>query len=385
MPLPDVQYTLRPGIVELRWGDPAPELLPTDRLAEAAHHAMARHGPDALNYGAEQGPGRLLEALAIWLGQAEGRTPPIERLLITGGVSHALDLICTLWTGPGDAVLVETPTYHLALRIFRDHRLHVVPLTTDADGLQPSALTEVVNRLSREGRAVRFVYTVPTFANPSGTTQPPDRRKAVVEAARSVGISVLEDDVYRRLWYDHPPPPPLADYDSSGLVIRLSSFSKILAPGMRVGWLEAAPETVTRLAGSGLLDSGGGFSHFAAHVVAGFLELGRLEPHIENLRTAYRTRRNVMLQALAGHMPVGCTWNAPAGGFFVWLQLPEGYDSVRLLPAAERGGVSFAPGARFCPAGGGERYLRLAFSLLQPEALAEGVARLADAVKGHLP
>jgi DNA-binding transcriptional MocR family regulator len=154
---------------------------------------------------------------------------------------------------------------------------------------------------------------------------------------------------------------------------------------MRVGWLEAAPETVTRLAGSGLLDSGGGFSHFAAHVVAAFLELGGLDPHIEALRAAYRVRRDVMLRALADHMPAGCTWTIPAGGFFIWLQLPEGCDSMRWLPLAERAGVSYAPGARFFPeGGGGSRHLRLAFSLLEPSALVEGVARLGSVLREQM-
>lgn len=389
MTLPDVQYVLRPGIIELRWGDPAPELLPTARLADATRYVMAEHGPDALNYGAERGPGRLLEALAGWLERTEGRARPVERLFITAGVSYGLDLICTLWTEPGDVMLVEAPTYHLALRVFRDHRLEILPVVGDADGLDPAALTDAVDRLRRAGRAPRFLYAAPTFANPTGITQSPGRRQALVVAAHQAGVTVLEDDVYRRLWYDDSPPPPLADFEPSGGVIRLSSFSKIVAPGLRVGWLEAEPDVVTRLAGSGLLDSGGGFSHFAAHVVAGLLERGEMEPHIATLRAAYRARRDIMLRALVEHMPAGCTWKTPAGGFFIWLRLPEGYDSARLLQQAERAGVSYAPGGRFFPDEGpdreGARYLRLAFSLLRSEELAEGVARLGAVLGENAP
>jgi DNA-binding transcriptional MocR family regulator len=384
MMLPDVQYVHRPGIVELRWGDPAPELLPAAELARAASHALAHHGPDALNYGADQGPGRLLAALAGWLARTEGHAPPVERIFITGGVSQALDHICTLWASPGDPVLVEAPTYHLALRVFRDHRLHVVPVATDADGVRPEALEAALGGLRAEGRPARFLYTVPTFGNPTGATLPVERRRAVAEIAGRAGLMVLEDDVYRYLGYDAPAPPPLSDLDATGNVIRLGSFSKILAPGLRVGWLLAAPEVVMRLAGSGLVDSGGGLSHFSAHVAAAFIELGLLDAHVEMLRAAYRGRRDVLIGAMQQHLLPGCEWRVPGGGFFVWLRLPEGYNSSALLGAAEAAGVSYAPGARFFSSGG-ERYLRLSFSLLPPEALEEGVRRLGGVLRAAQP
>jgi len=380
--LPDVQYVLRPDIMELRWGDPAPELLPADEVARAATHALARHGAVALNYGAEQGPGRLLEPLAAWLARAEGAAPPIERLFITAGVSQALDLICTLWAQPGEAVLVEAPTYHLALRVFRDHQLKVVPVATDEAGLRLDALADALGQLRAEGRPARFLYVVPSFSNPTGVSLAAERRPAIVQMSRAAGATVLEDDVYRGLWYDAPPPAPLAAADQDGTtVIRLGSFSKLLAPGLKVGWLIAAPEIVGRLAGCGLLDSGGGLNHFAAHVVGGYLELGMLEPHIEELRASYRQRRDTLAAALSGWMPPGVEWRLPGGGFFIWLRLPEGRDSAALLPAAEAMGVSFAPGGRFFPAGGGEPFLRLAFSLMPLHDLEEGARRLGDALR----
>jgi|YNPNPStandDraft_1061719.scaffolds.fasta_scaffold02457_7 DNA-binding transcriptional MocR family regulator len=379
--LPDIQLFLRPGIIELGWGHPDPALFPVADLAAAAARALAEAGPQALAYGAEQGPGRLIEPLAAWLAQREGRPVPAEQVLITGGASQALDLLCTLWTRPGDTVLVEAPVYHLALRILRDHGLRLVPVAGDAHGLCPDALEAV---LARESQPPRFLYTVPTFSNPSGATLPLERRQAVVSMAAAQGVPIVEDDVYRFLWFDEPPPPSLYHLAPAGAVIHLGSFSKILAPGLRLGWLVAAPEVVKRCVRSGLLDSGGGVSHFAAHVVAAYLEQGLLDGHIERLRAAYARRRDVLTAALAHYLPEGCHWERPRGGFFAWVALPAGIDSAGLLPAAEAAGVSYVPGARFYVDGGGGRYLRLSFSLLPTDELEEGVRRLAEVVERAL-
>ncbi|RQW91982.1 MAG: PLP-dependent aminotransferase family protein, partial [Geobacter sp.] len=202
------------------------------------------------------------------------------------------------------------------------------------------------------------------------------RRAALARLAEAHGLLILEDDVYHELWYDVPPPTPLRGLAEPGTVIQLGSFSKILAPGLRLGWLVAAPEMVARCVDSGLLDSGGGVNHFTAHVAAAYLDLGLLDGHIARLQTTYRGRRDALLDGLARFMPSDCRWTAPSGGFFVWVQLPEGYDSGALLPVAEQAGVSFVPGARFCVGGGGERYLRLAFSLFPEAELVEGARRL---------
>ena len=390
---PDIQFVLRPGIMELRWGDPAPSLLPVEAVRRAVERALELDGPGALNYGAEQGPGRLIEPLRTWLERRRGSAPPEDGLFITGGTSQALDLLCTLLARPGDVVLVESPTYHLALRIFRDHGLEVVSVPGDDQGLQVDRLDAALEALRRppgsrasarvsrargvgKGRTPRFLYIVPTFGNPTGANLSPQRRQALVSLADREGFLLLEDDVYRELWYDSPPPPALGDLAPPGPVVRLSTFSKILAPGLRLGWLEAAPEIAQRCAGSGLLDSGGGTSHFVAHAVGAMIELGLLDEHITLLRAAYRQRRDALLDALERHMPATCSWMRPGGGFFVWLRLPEGCDGAALLPVAEAAGVSYAPGRRFCIGGGGERYARLGFSLLAPDELAEGARRL---------
>ncbi len=374
--LPDTQLVLRPGIIEMNWGNPDPELLPVRDLALAAEWALQRDGSRALTYGAEQGPGRLLSPLAAWLSQREGRTTAPEQLFITGGVSQGLDLLCTLLTRAGDPVLVQSPVYHLALRIFRDHRLELVPVGSDEAGLRIDALQSALADLSKSGRRPCFLYTVPTFCNPTGVNLAPDRRVQLVRLAESAGLSILEDDVYRELWYDAPSPPSLQSLAIPGTVVRLGSFSKILAPGLRLGWLDATPELVQRCAGSGLLDSGGGINHFTAHVVAAYLEANLLDGRIERLRRVYAARRDALADALAHYLPPDCSWARPGGGFFVWLRLPEGCDSAALLSTAEKAGVSFVPGARFCAGRGGERHLRLAFSLLAANELAEGAVRL---------
>jgi DNA-binding transcriptional MocR family regulator len=378
--LPDIQLVLRPNVIEMRLGSPDPALLPVGDIARAAELALCRDGPQALAYGAEQGPRRLLEPLAAWLAQREGRAIAPAELLITGGVSQGLDLLCTLLTRPGDAILVQSPVYHLALRIFADHGLELVPVASEDGGLCVDGLAASLETLARAGRTSQFLYLVPTFCNPTGISLTDERRAAVVRLAEAHGLTILEDDVYRELWYDAPPPAPLQDLAAAGTVIRLGSFSKILAPGLRLGWLTAATGMVARCVNSGLLDSGGGLNHFTAHVAAAYLDLGLLDGHIERLRAAYRQRRDALLDGLARFMPADCRWIASGGGFFVWVQLPEGCDSGALLPIAEQAGVSFVPGARFCTGGGGERYLRLAFSLLPEAELAEGARRLGAVV-----
>jgi len=380
--LPDLQLYERPGIIELKWGHPAFGLLPADEVRQAAQVALERDGTLALAYGAEQGPRCLIEQVCARLGRLEGAAPDPEQVMVTGGVSQALDLLCTLLTQPGDVVLVESPTYYLALRVLRDHGVELVPVPADDEGLRVEALEEVLASLRREGRRARLLYLVPTFNNPTGRTLGVERRQALVALAEREGLTVLEDDVYRELWYEVPPPPPLYSLVPAGPVVRLGSFSKVLAPGLRLGWMLASPEIVRRCTGSGLLDSGGGVNHFTAHVVAALMELGLLDRQVERLRAAYRERRDALLAGLAKYLPEGCHWVSPGGGFFVWLRLPAGVDSEVFLPVAEAAGVSFVPGARFFTGGGGGEYCRLAFTLVSLEELEEGARRLGGVVAG---
>ncbi len=375
--LPDVQYDLRPGIIEFRAGHPDLALLPAAGFLQATQVILEREASRALSYGAEQGPGCLINQLCAWLGRMQGETPPAtEQVLISGGASQALDMLCLLLTEPGDMALVQSPTYHLALRVMRDHRLELVSVPSDDEGLNVDALEETLTSLQRRGRPPRLLYLVPTFNNPSGITLTLERRRALAELAQQFKLIVVEDDVYYQLWYDRPPPPSIYSLTPSGSIIRLGSFSKILAPGLRLGWMLASPEIVRRCVKSGVLDSGGGLNHFTAHVAAAFIELGLLDQQIYTLRNAYRERRDVLVNALEEHLPQDCRWVIPQGGFFVWLRLPAQIDSASFLPAAEAAGVSYIPGTLFFANGGGQRYCRVNFTMFSRDELEEGARRL---------
>jgi DNA-binding transcriptional MocR family regulator len=386
MSLPTVQLALRPGIIDLSWGHPDPALLPVDAMRRATAAALAGYGADALAYGAERGPAALLEWLLGRIAATDGRAPAVEEVAVTGGASHALDQICTLWTRPGDVALVESPVYHLAVRILREHPLELMPVPRDHGGLRPDALAAAIRAARRAGRRPRLLYTVPTFHNPTGGSLAPERRRALVELCTAEEVLIIEDDVYRDLAYDGPPPPSLWSLDTGGAVARLGSFSKALAPGLRLGWLSGPAPLVARMVTGGLLDSGGGINHFTAIVVATLCAAGDFDAQVARLRAAYRARRDALAAALRAHLPPGCTMETPAGGFFVWVQLPGGIDAAALLPAAEAAGVSFLPGARFAvnQAGSGPTdataALRLAFTLYGETDLREAARRLGHVV-----
>lgn len=383
-PPADVQVEVEPGMIDLRWGHPAAELLPAAAFRSAVDASLARQGIAALSYGRVGGPASLIEPLTGWLARHDDPIPPGNRMFITAGISQGLDLLCTLFAQPGEVALVESPVYHLALKVLRDHGLELVPVEADAQGLRPDALAAALEQVRRSGRRPRFIYTVPTYNNPSSATLPVDRRREVVALAAAAGAVILEDDVYRHLWFDASPPPPLQSDAEPGVVFRLGSFSKILAPGLRLGWLLAPPAIVDRCADSGLLDSGGGLSHLVAHAAGEFIRLGLLDTHVPRLRASYKARCDALLKGLAEYMPQAVTWTRPEGGFFVWVTLPEGIDSEDLRERASQEGVAFVPGRRFCCCGGCERSLRLAFSFLGEDELREGARRLAAALRSRL-
>ena len=379
--LPSLLISIPEGVIDLGWGHPSPSLHPVDTLRRAVEIALAGDAPIPLQYGATQGYGPLLRSLAEFLSSHESYTAPISpsELFLTAGASQAIDHTTTLFTRTGDTVFVEEPTYYLIQSIFEDHGLNVVGVSTDSDGLRMDALEAMLE--SPDTQRPSMLYTIPTYQNPSGSVLPYDRRRKLVELAHQHGFLVLADEVYNLLHFGDPPPPPIASFDTSeeGCVISLGSFSKILAPGLRTGWIQARPPIIQRFATAGLTISGGGLNHFTSTLVHAVLEQGMLQDNIAVLRRTYAERVSVMSAALHERLGDAVEFTAPRGGYFFWLTFTDGTNTDDLLPIAQENGVSYRPGTAFSASGGFTNAIRLAFALYEPDMLAEGIRRISRA------
>jgi DNA-binding transcriptional MocR family regulator len=281
-----------------------------------------------------------------------------------------LHLICTLFTQPGDTIFVEEPTYFIALRIFADHGLHLVPISTDENGLRIESLEEKL----AESRP-KFLYIIPTYQNPTGHTLSPERRRRLVSQSRQHDFLLVADEVYHFLSTSGQPPKPFAADIKAGNIVSVGSFSKILAPGLRLGWIQASAEIIHRFVNSGLLDSGGGMNPFTSAIVCRVLETGGLEHNIAKLIATYRLRITIMDAALRQHLP-GVEYTRPRGGYFFWIHLPNKMNASELLRRAEPFKVGFRPGALFSCQGGMQDYLRLSYVFYEPDELEQGILRL---------
>lgn len=372
-PLASVQAAGPPGTISFIYGLPAPETFPVDDLRRAAEVVFQERAALALQYGPEQGYGPLIDHIRHKLARDEGLAIERPQIMITGGSAQAIDHLCTLFTRQGDLVLVEAPTYHETLQLFRDHGLRPLQVAADDGGLQVEALAARLEALARRGERVRLLYIIPNFQNPSGITLAGDRRRAVLDLAERYDLLVVEDDVYRDLAYGDEAPPSLFALDGGRRVLRIGSISKIMAPGLRLGWLIGPPGLIERVIGSGLRNMGGGANPLVANILATYCLQGLLEPHVEHLRRVYRERRDVLLDALAARMPPGVQWTRPGGGFFVWLALPEPLSAAAVVKQAREAGLMIPGGDPFFAESPTGQYLRLAFSYVTPGKIREGV------------
>lgn len=370
--LPVAQTQVPPGVIDLGLGNPPLSTLPLDLIRTAAHDALTQSDNSFLQYGTEQGDGYFRAALADFLSKGYEFPVYAENLFITSGISNALDLLCSFFTKAGDTIFVEEPSYFLALKIFADHHLNVIPIETDDRGLIPASLAGTLDSASP-----KFLYLIPAFQNPTGRTLPQERREEIVRLAEKYNFLIVADEVYQLLNYSQQPPKPFGAYVDSQRVVSLGSFSKILAPGLRLGWIHSHANILNRIANSGLLDSGGGLNPFTSAIMRGVVASGGLESNIGRLKQKYANQIAVMDEALSRHLPQA-KYALPHGGYFFWLQFPPRVDASELRTRASAFKVDFRPGALFSSNGGMKNFMRLCFVYYEAEQIEEGIRRLRE-------
>jgi 2-aminoadipate transaminase len=365
-----LKLTERPGIISLAGGLPSPDSFPIEAMREATQRVLRDQPREALQYAASEGFGPLREWVAEDLA-AQGLVVQPSQVLITTGSQQGLDLVGKVLVDAGSRVAVEAPTYLGALQAFSPFEPEFVSLACDDDGPLPDALATA--------RGARFLYILPNFQNPSGRCLSEARRVALVTQAQELGLPLVEDNPYGDLWFDAPPPASLASRWSEG-TIYLGSFSKVLAPGLRLGYVIAPDAVVPKLlqAKQAADLHTPGFNQRVVHEV---IRHGFLRDHVPTIRARYRAQRDAMRTALECHMPQGCRWNAPSGGMFFWIELGASLDAVALLPKAVAKGVAFVPGAAFFAADAKPNTLRLSFVTVAPEQIERGIQLLAETLR----
>lgn len=369
-----------PDAVSLSFGFPYPESFPTEALTASLDAVLEEEGSDALQYGG----GRYVDSLKDGILEQSatlGVEASTENLLLTNGATHAIDTVARTVLEPGDEIVAEVPTFMGSLSLFKNFGVDVTGVQVDEDGLDVDALESELSAREERGDPIpKLVYTIPNFQNPTGTTLSLERRTRLVDLAAEYGFLVIEDDAYGELRFDGEDVTPMAALDDEGWVVRMGTFSKTIAPGVRTGWVlghEALIDQFSTLAA-------GGTNTFTQSVLGRYFDAGHYEPVVEELTATYAERRDAMLDSLAAHLPASAEWTEPAGGFFIWVTLPEGVRSEELLPEAAEEGVTYLPGSHFYPGDGGERSLRLSFSHVTPEEMDRGIAALARATENAL-
>ena len=365
-----LKVTAQPEVISFAGGLPAPELFPVEAVKAAADVVLSRHGRLALQYGPSEGFMPLREWIVSEMSERGIQTTASD-VLITNGSQQVLDLVSKVLLDPGDVVLTENPTYLAAIQAFQTFEVEFVPVPTDAEGLIPDALPQLI----REHRP-KFLYTIPNFQNPTGTTLPADRRAAIAQIAADRGLVVVEDDPYGKLRYRGVDIAPIKHWDAVGQVVYASTFSKTIAPGLRLGWVVAAPDIFEPL----LMFKQAADLHTSSldqFVAYHYLTNNDQAAHLATIRKAYGERFDVLDRTLREAMPAEYSWTRPDGGMFLWLTGPEHLDSLELLTRAVQHNVAFVPGRDFFPAHGGANFMRLNFSNATPERIREGISRLA--------
>jgi len=378
-----LKFTEQPDIISFAGGLPAPEVFPLKEFREACNYVLDHFGPQALQYSTTEGYKPLREMIAQRTARYSVQVSP-DNILITSGSQQALDFIGRLFLNRGDYIVVESPTYLGALQAWNAYGAQYIPVRADEDGM-------IVDELEAALRiGPKFIYVLPNFQNPGGSTLSLERRQKLIELADRYGVPIVEDDPYGQLRYEGDHIPSVVSLDSkyrgpngghySGNVIYLSTFSKLLAPGLRLAWVIAPPEVIRKLVmtkqAADLHTSS--FNQYVAYQVG---KDGFLDEHVKVIRATYKERRDVMFEMMEEMFPQGVTWSKPKGGMFLWGVLPEEMDAAEVLKRAIEKKVAFVPGEAFHPCGGGKNTMRINFSYSSPENIREGITRLGATLK----
>ncbi len=359
------------GTINFGIGQPSSDLLSLSVIEQASNAFLGNAHPLDLNYGASAGDRRFANALAGFLTREYGALTHPGSLMVTNGNSQALDFVCTVFTRPGDTVFVEEPSYFLAFRILADHGLNIVGIPIDEDGLIIEAV-EAALKIHEPA----FIYTIPSFHNPSAYTMSASRRAQLVALSLSHDFLIVADEVYHMLSYYEAPPMAFGTMIDSGTIISLGSFSKILAPALRLGWMQASEKLLEKAFENGVVNSGGSLNHYTSHIARRAIELGILEQHLMQLRQTFRGRVKAMDEALNSFLGNTLQWHRPKGGYFFWLALPEDMDADDLRSRVSDYEIGFQPGSRFSSRGELRHFLRLSFSYYNEDDILEGIERL---------
>ncbi len=371
--------TARPEVISLAGGLPDTSTFPAATFAAQMTKIAQESTAEALQYGPTEGFAETVDCIVEVMG-AEGMLPDHDDVIVTTGGQQAIDLICKTLVDPGDVVVCEAPTYPGAVPVFCSYQADVVQIDCDEDGMRVEDLEEVLGRLDREGRRPKFVYSVPSFQNPAGVTLSLERRLRLVELARQRELLVVEDNPYGLLRFSGEPLPPLYQLDGGDFVIYVGTLSKILSPGIRLGWAVAPPPVMEKIVlGKQAADLC--TSTLTQHFVREYFAEGRWREYVDSLVEIYRGRRDTMVEALRRHFPEQATWTEPEGGLFIWATLPDYIDTSDLLAKALRRDVAFVPGqAAYVDESRGRSSMRLNFSGVGDEEIREGVRRIGKAI-----
>ena len=372
-----LKVTERPDVISFAGGLPAPEVFPVEALARAHAAVFAEEGAQACQYSTTEGWWPLREWISGRMRARGVAGAEAGRVLVTSGSQQGIDLVGKIFLDPGDPVVVENPCYLAALQVFGGYEAEVIAVEGDDDGL---SVEGVERAIAGARRPPKFIYVVSQFHNPKGTTLSAARRRRLLEVARRHAVPIVEDDPYGELRYSGEPVPPLAALDEEGLVIYLSTFSKTLSPGMRIGWAHASEDVfgaLVRAKQAADLHTNTIQQRAAARLLASF----DFDAHVERIKTVYGERRDVMLSALGEYFPAEARWTRPDGGLFLWAELPPSVSAEELFEEALGARVAFVPGAPFFAASPRRNFMRLNFSNSRPEAIEEGVRRLGNLLK----